>query len=167
MWKCDSLSCSLYWVWTVTQSPKNYKSVTLCKYLYELSNEYYYSANVSKYYRLCKISLTWGIQYETLPHTQHPDSNGHFHPFHLLQVQFASTLFAVCFLSLILGQSCCSKYLFLCCRVLYLGTRYLYFLLTRFNKCQDFINVPMLVVKLFHERFFMALASFALLSEWF
>jgi hypothetical protein len=40
------------------------------------------------------------------------------------------------------------------------------FLLTRFNKCQDFIIVPMLV-KLFHERFFMALASFALLSEWF
>jgi len=41
------------------------------------------------------------------------------------------------------------------------------FLRTRFNKCQDFISVPMLVVKLFHERFFMALASFALPSEWF
>jgi hypothetical protein len=40
-------------------------------------------------------------------------------------------------------------------------------LLTTFNTCQDFISVLMLVVELFHERFFMALASFALPTEWF
>jgi len=135
--------------------------------LYELSNKYYYSANVSKYYRLCKISLTWGTLYETLNHTQHPDQQWAF-------PSISSSPNTVCLLPV-----CCIlpvPYLWSVMLLQVFGFmlqdiafrhKITVSLLTRFNKCQDFISVPMLVVKLFHERFFMALASFAVLSEWF
>jgi hypothetical protein len=135
--------------------------------LYELSNEYYYSANVSKYYRLCKISLTWGTQYETLHHTQHPDQQWAFPS--ILSLPDTVCLHPVCCMlpvrypwSVMLLQ----VFVFMLQGIVF-RHKITVFLLTRFNKCQDFISVPMLVVKLFHEHFFIALASLAVLSEWF